>query len=210
MSRFESLPLPLQRAIRLQHADLVRELRARPGSTQRMPMPAAPMEERPLRRTLVVDLPGLNLVSWNHMMGGALRKRREGESEESYEASKPERTKRAIQSRQKKESQAAVAAVPDSAIWRVQEPVRVSIIQFDPSVATRRRDTDNLCGKALLDALVARGVIGDDECRIAPSVTHVLSPAREVGVRVVVQTLDWDQLWRWLGCDDLAGGGCEA
>lgn len=206
MSRFEALPLPLQRAIRLQHADLVRELRARPGSRHRMPPPAVPLADRGLRRELVVDLPGLNLVSWNHMMGGALRKRRHGESEESYEESKPRRTRRAIQSRQKREAQAAVDALPDSAVWPVQEPVRVAIIQFDPSVARRRRDTDNLCGKALLDALVGRGVIGDDEGRIAPVVTHVLSPAREVSVRVVVQTLDWDELWRWLGCVNMAAG----
>lgn len=190
----KGMPKALAAAIRKQHPDEAwrmdggkppRAPRIRvnlPPDPYCSPQPGLPL----LRRPLVVEFPGLRLMSWNDLLSGKHCKRRQGESSAEFHRRRYERSRRANQARQKREAQAAVAALPNEGLYAVVPPVRIAIVQFTPD-ARREPDTDNLCGKALLDALVGRGVLPDDHCGIVPIVTHALIPCDATYVRVVVQ-----------------------
>lgn len=189
----KGMPKALAAAIRRQHPGEAWRLDG--GKPPRSPrirveLPPEPREGLPLLRTpLVIQLPGLKLMSWNQLLSSGFRKQRRNESDANYAARKHQHSRKRRQAQQKREAQAAVDAVLDDALHAVTPPVRISIIQFDPDATTHRRDTDNLCAKALLDAIVARGVLEDDHCGIAPLVCHAIAPGPAVAVRVVVQPL---------------------
>lgn len=166
------LPDPVRRAIRRQHPDLVLEA-SKPRAHPRT-IPPAPQATVDAQEAWIL-MPGLVLKSWNKMMAS--------------------KTRRAAQTAQKAEARAAVAAALEGArtraggVPRVATPCTIKVVQVQPRKHAALRDPDNLCPKAVIDEIVAAGIIPKDTAE------HVLAVDKRIrygntAVLVVVKAAD--------------------
>lgn len=139
----------------------------RPREARTAPSPPKPEPLPPLSGDhLSLWFPGLELASWNRLMGSK---------------------KQSHQFAAKRRSQDAVANLPEGSLFSVPAPVAVNVVVAHKSRA-RIRDLGNVCEKYLIDAIVAAGVIPDDDWHTLQRLTfsHEISTTGDVGTRVII------------------------